>query len=150
MERAALDAKSQNWRQRPKVLSTGLFRLAELVSQARVFWQQEIARLSLSETLPAERIAELHVRGQPDVVLEVRETRRGPVIGDIAPERDGKLLAVAMASLAPGTGDRRGDGDRPDPADAGCGRLKRCRVTGARRHPGSRASAPVVAPRRGG
>ena len=125
MERAALDAKSQNWRQRPKVLSTGLFRLAELVSQARVFWQQEIARLSLSETLPAERIAELHVRGQPDVVLEVRETRRGPVIGDIAPERDGKLLAVAMASLAPGIGDRRGERRRCSGASTAAPRPRR-------------------------
>lgn len=44
----------------------------------------------------------IHVRGQPDVVLQVRETRHGPVISDIAPERDGKLLAVAMASLQPG------------------------------------------------
>lgn len=44
----------------------------------------------------------IHVRGQPDVVLKVRETRHGPVISDIAPEQDGKLLAVAMASLKPG------------------------------------------------
>jgi len=44
----------------------------------------------------------IHVRGQPDVVLKVRETRHGPVISDIAPEKDGKLLAVSMASLKPG------------------------------------------------
>jgi penicillin amidase len=44
----------------------------------------------------------IHVRGEPDVVLKVRETRHGPVISDIAPERDDKLLAVAMASLKPG------------------------------------------------
>jgi len=50
-------------------------------------------------TTRAERIG---VRGQPDVVLKVRETRHGPVVSDIAPERDGKLLAVAMASLQPG------------------------------------------------
>jgi penicillin amidase len=50
----------------------------------------------------ATREERIHVRGQPDVVLKVRETRHGPVISDIAPEEDGKLLAVAMASLAPG------------------------------------------------
>lgn len=44
----------------------------------------------------------IRARGQPDVVLEVRETRHGPVISDIAPEKDGKLLAVSMASLKPG------------------------------------------------
>jgi penicillin amidase len=44
----------------------------------------------------------IHVRGQPDVVLLVRETRHGPVISDIAPQPDGPLLSVAMASLAPG------------------------------------------------
>ena len=48
----------------------------------------------------------IRVRGQPDVVLKVRETRHGPVIndvvGNIAPEPDGKLLSVAMASLKPG------------------------------------------------
>jgi penicillin amidase len=52
----------------------------------------------------------IQVRGQPDVVLKVRETRHGPVISDIAPDiasnnvpgRDGKLLAVSMASLQPG------------------------------------------------
>jgi penicillin amidase len=44
----------------------------------------------------------IRVRGQQDVVLPVRETRHGPVISDIAPRSDGKFLAVAMASLAPG------------------------------------------------
>jgi penicillin amidase len=50
-------------------------------------------------TIREERI---RARGQPDVVLKVRETRHGPVISDIAPEEDGKLLAVSMASLMPG------------------------------------------------
>jgi len=50
-------------------------------------------------TTREERIA---VRGHPDVVLKVRETRHGPVISDIAPEQHDKLLAVAMAGLAPG------------------------------------------------
>lgn len=44
----------------------------------------------------------IRARGQPDIVLKVRETRHGPVISDIAPEKDGKLLAVSMASLKPG------------------------------------------------
>jgi penicillin amidase len=50
----------------------------------------------------AIREERIRVRGEPDVVLQVRETRHGPVISDIAPEKDGKLLAVSMASLAPG------------------------------------------------
>src|SRR5262249_18195837 len=50
-------------------------------------------------TIREERI---HVRGEADVVLKVRETRHGPVISDIAPEEHDKLLAVAMAGLAPG------------------------------------------------
>jgi penicillin amidase len=44
----------------------------------------------------------IRVRGQPDVVLLVRETRHGPIISDIAPQPDGPLLSVAIASLAPG------------------------------------------------
>lgn len=44
----------------------------------------------------------IRARGQPDVVLQVRETRHGPVISDIAPEEDGPLLAASMASLKPG------------------------------------------------
>ncbi len=55
----------------------------------------------------AERAAEpfgqrrevIHVRGQPDVVLTVRSTRHGPVIGDgPAPHT---VLAVEMGNLAP-------------------------------------------------
>ncbi|MBV9785570.1 MAG: penicillin acylase family protein [Acidisphaera sp.] len=48
------------------------------------------------------------VRGRPDVVMTVRETRHGPVVSDLggaAPsgsERGGKVLAVAMANLQPG------------------------------------------------
>ncbi len=49
-------------------------------------------------TLREERIA---VRGQPDQVLTVRETRHGPVISDLdAP--DGPVMAVAMGNLQPG------------------------------------------------
>jgi penicillin amidase len=48
-------------------------------------------------TLREERI---RVRGAPDTVLTVRETRHGPVISDlVAP--DGPILALSMANLAP-------------------------------------------------
>ncbi len=54
-------------------------------------------------TVREERIA---VRGQPDAVLTVRETRHGPVISDLFdPARDSghePVLAVAMANLQPG------------------------------------------------
>jgi penicillin amidase len=45
-----------------------------------------------------ERIA---VRGQPDVVLTVRETRHGPVISDLD-HPDGPILAVEMGNLQSG------------------------------------------------
>jgi penicillin amidase len=44
-----------------------------------------------------ERIS---VRGQPDVLLTVRETRHGPVISDLD-HPDGPILAVAMGNLQP-------------------------------------------------
>lgn len=43
----------------------------------------------------------IRVRGQADEVLTVRETRHGPVISDLQ-GRSGPILAVSMASLAPG------------------------------------------------
>jgi len=43
------------------------------------------------------------VRGQPDVIMKVRETRHGPVISDLSPNA-GPMLALAMANLAPGDG----------------------------------------------
>ncbi len=49
-------------------------------------------------TVRTERI---RVRGRPDVMLRVRETRHGPVINDLT-KPDGPVLAVAMANLAPG------------------------------------------------
>ena len=49
-------------------------------------------------TLHQERIK---VRGEPDQILNVRETRHGPVISDLTGP-DGPLLAVQMANLAPG------------------------------------------------
>ena len=41
----------------------------------------------------------IHVRGAPDDVLTVRETRHGPVLSDLDPPPDGKTLAVAIAAL---------------------------------------------------
>jgi penicillin amidase len=43
----------------------------------------------------------IRVRGHPDEVLMVRETRHGPVISDLA-NPSGPVLALAAASLAPG------------------------------------------------
>jgi penicillin amidase len=43
----------------------------------------------------------IRIRGQPDEVLTVRETRHGPVISDLAAP-DGPILSIAMANLAPG------------------------------------------------
>ena len=43
----------------------------------------------------------IHVRGGPDELMTVRETRHGPVISDLlAPQ--GPVLAAAMANLSPG------------------------------------------------
>ena len=43
----------------------------------------------------------IRVRGAPDDVLTVRETRHGPVLSDLD-DPAGPILAVAMANLAPG------------------------------------------------
>jgi penicillin amidase len=43
----------------------------------------------------------IKVRGQPDVVLTVRETRHGPVISDLD-QPGGPIMAVAMGNLQPG------------------------------------------------
>jgi penicillin G amidase len=43
----------------------------------------------------------IKVRGEPDQVLAVRETRHGPVVSDLR-DAGGPILAVAMANLAPG------------------------------------------------
>ncbi len=51
-------------------------------------------------TVREERIA---VRGQPDEVLTVRETRHGPVISDVLDPK-GPVLALAAANLMPGAG----------------------------------------------
>ena len=47
----------------------------------------------------------IQVRGRPDDVLQVRETRHGPVLSDLDAPGDatgGPVLAVAMANLQPG------------------------------------------------
>jgi penicillin amidase len=52
-------------------------------------------------TLRSERI---RIRGQPDEVITVRETRHGPVVSDLDPESErpaDTVVAVAMANLAP-------------------------------------------------
>ena len=43
----------------------------------------------------------IRIRGQPDEVLRVRETRHGPVISDLT-DPDGPLLTVTMGNLTPG------------------------------------------------
>ena len=49
----------------------------------------------------AVREERIGVRGRPDVVLTVRETRHGPVISDLD-HADGPIMAVAMGNLQPG------------------------------------------------
>jgi penicillin G amidase len=44
----------------------------------------------------------IRVRGKPAQVLNVRETRHGPVISDLDKGGNGELLAVSMANLKPG------------------------------------------------
>jgi len=43
----------------------------------------------------------IHIRGAPDQILTVRETRHGPVISDLVAPR-GPILAVSMTNLAAG------------------------------------------------
>ncbi len=49
----------------------------------------------------AIRTERIRVRGGPDVVLNVRVTRHGPVISDLVDPK-GPILSVSMANLAPG------------------------------------------------
>ncbi len=49
----------------------------------------------------ATHVEHIAVRGQPDDVLTVRETRHGPVISDLDGQK-GPVLAAAMAELQPG------------------------------------------------
>ena len=49
------------------------------------------------------RSERIRVRGAPDTVLAVRETRHGPVISDVlAGHGDGRIIAAAMENLRPG------------------------------------------------
>ena len=75
-----------------------------------------------------ERIA---VRGAPDDVVTVRETRHGPVLSDLDPER-GPVLAVAMASL-----------QAPDTAAAGLRALNRAATLDEAGMAATAISAPV-------
>ncbi len=43
----------------------------------------------------------IHVRGAPDIVLHVRETRHGPVVSDLDDAADAALAAAAMPGMAP-------------------------------------------------
>lgn len=56
------------------------------------------------------RTETIHVRGEPDVTMEVRETANGPVISDLdeMPRTDGEVLAVHMANLEPNDTAARG------------------------------------------
>ncbi|MDE2200821.1 MAG: penicillin acylase family protein [Rhodospirillales bacterium] len=72
----------------------------------------------------------IHVRGRPDDILHVRETRHGPVISDLV-DPAGPILAVAMANLAPG-----------DTAAAGLEALNQARDVAA----AGRAAAAITSP----
>lgn len=50
----------------------------------------------------AVRVERIKVRGGPDQILNVRETRHGPVISDLV--GNSRILAVSMSNLAPGNG----------------------------------------------
>ncbi|GAC1344225.1 MAG: penicillin acylase family protein [Acetobacteraceae bacterium] len=79
-------------------------------------------------TIRTERIA---VRGQPDDVLDIRETRHGPVFSDLDPTPGGPVAAIAMASLAPN-----------DTAADGLAALNRAETV----EQAGRAAALIVAP----
>ena len=56
--------------------------------------------LEPAEAITATREERIVVRGQPDTVFTVRETRHGPVISDLNPAST-QIAAVAMANLQP-------------------------------------------------
>jgi len=83
----------------------------------------------------ARREERIRVRGAPDDVLTVRETRHGPVLSDLddpGGSRGGPVLAVAMANLQPG-----------DTAAAGLLALNRAGSLAEARAAAPRISAPV-------
>ena len=71
------------------------------------------------------------VRGQADEVLQVRETRHGPVLSDLDRDPSGPVLAIAMASLQP-----------EDTSAAGLAALNRAQTV----EEAGRASAQIAAP----
>jgi penicillin amidase len=81
-------------------------------------------------TIREERIA---IRGQEAETLRVRETRHGPVISDLDGVRpDGTVLAISMASLAPG-----------DTAAAGLYAMNRAGTLAEAREASSLVTAPA-------
>ncbi len=74
----------------------------------------------------------IKVRGKPDEVLTVRETRHGPVISDVQPAPGGAILAVAMGHLQP-----------RDTAAAGLTALNRARSVDDARAAAALITAPV-------
>ncbi|WP_428491141.1 penicillin acylase family protein [Rhodopila sp.] len=79
-------------------------------------------------TVREERIK---VRGRPDQVLTVRETRHGPVISDLD-RADGPIMAVAMGNLAPN-----------DTAASGLLALNRATTVGQAQAAAKEISSPV-------
>lgn len=64
----------------------------------------------MTETGPrpfVRRTETIHVRGAPDKVLQVRETRHGPIISDLVGDHS-NLISLEMANLAPGDGSADG------------------------------------------
>ena len=74
----------------------------------------------------------IRVRGAPDDVLTVRETRHGPVLSDVDPAPSGDVLAVSMASLMV-----------PDTAATGLLALNRATSVAEAGRAGAAITAPV-------
>jgi penicillin amidase len=74
----------------------------------------------------------IHVRGGPDDVITVRETRHGPVLSDLDPRPGGPVLAVSMAAL-----------EAPDTAAAGLLALNRAATLDQAGVAAAAISAPV-------
>ncbi len=77
------------------------------------------------------RTETIHIRGETDETLVVRETTHGPVISDLVGERD-RIITVSMANLAPG-----------DTAASGLLALNRARSVAEAGAVAARISSPV-------
>ena len=66
----------------------------------------------------------IRVRGQPDELWTVRETRHGPLISDLT-SPNGPLLAVSMANLMPGDTAAAGLMALNEATDVACGGARR-------------------------